>query len=110
MRARYRIVWTEVAARDYESVLGYVGVYSGLGQATTLNAKLQRAISSLDTSPTRCRVVPELRLEGLDVYRELIVRPYRIMFRLRSKDVVLLAVVDGRRDLQELLIERALTG
>ena len=58
--------------------------------------------------PARCRVVPELREEGIDAYRELVIRPYRIMFRIHGSEVVLLAVVDGRRDLQELLLERTL--
>jgi hypothetical protein len=30
------------------------------------------------------------------------------MFRVRGTDVVLLAVLDGRRDLEELLVQRAL--
>lgn len=107
MRA-YRVIWTEIAASDYESILAYLAAHAGVRAAVRLDEKLDQAIASLDTSPTRCRIVPELRLEGLDVYRELIVRPYRIMFRLRGKAVVLLAVVDGRRDLEELLIERAL--
>ena len=110
MTERCRVVWTEVAARDYESILAYVAVHSGVRVAARLDARLQRRIAALDTTPARCRIVPELRAEGLDIYRELIVHPYRIMFRLRGKDVVLLAVVDGRRDLQELLIERALLG
>ena len=54
------------------------------------------------------RIVPELHAEGIDAYRELLVGPYRIMFGLRGTDVVMLAAVDGRRDLGELLIERAL--
>jgi toxin ParE1/3/4 len=106
--ARYRVVWTEVAARDYETILTFVAYRSGIARATKLDEKLRHALASLEVVPTRCRVVPELRIEGLDVYRELMVRPYRIMFRIRGKDVVLLAVVDGRRDLQELLLERAL--
>jgi toxin ParE1/3/4 len=106
--ARYRVVWTESAAGDYESILGSVASSSGRLNAQRLDKKLDRAISRLDTSPARCRVVPELRAEGLDAYRELIVRPYRIMFCMRDGAVVILAVVDGRRELAELLIGRAL--
>ncbi|MSP23754.1 MAG: type II toxin-antitoxin system RelE/ParE family toxin [Myxococcales bacterium] len=108
MIARYQVVWTDAAASDYESLLTYVTLQSGVRRAIALDQKLQRAIDSLGAIPLRCRIVPELRLEGLDVYREFIVRPYRLMFRIRGRDLVLLAVVDGRRDLQELLVERAL--
>jgi toxin ParE1/3/4 len=106
--ARHRVVWTEAAASDYESILVYVATRGGLLSARSLNEKLQGSIESLSASPTRCRIVPELRAEGLPMYRELIVRPYRVMFRIHDREVVLLAVMDGRRDLAELLLERAL--
>jgi toxin ParE1/3/4 len=105
---RFHVVWTEAAARDYEAVLQYVASEGGALDAARLDKKLDKAIAALDTSPGRCRVVPELRAEGLDAYRELIVRPFRIMSRIRGDAVVILAVVDARRDLAELLFERAL--
>jgi toxin ParE1/3/4 len=106
--ARYRVIWTESAVRDFEAILSYMTTHGGLLNARRLNEKLDRAISALDTSPARCRTVSELRSEGLITYRELIVRPYRIMFRIYGNEVVLLSVFDGRRDLAELLLERVL--
>jgi toxin ParE1/3/4 len=105
---RFSVVWSDAAARDYEALLTYVAAPSGVLRARQLDDKLFRSISRLDTLPARCRVVPELREQGIDVYRELVIRPYRIMFRIRDTEAVLLAVVDGRRDLQELLLQRAL--
>lgn len=101
-------MWTDTALRDYESILSYVARASGILRARQLDAKLGRGISRLDTEPARCRIVPELREEGIDSYRELVIRPYRLMFRIDGRVVTLLAVVDGRRDLQELLLQRAL--
>ena len=40
------------------------------------------------------------------MWRELVVRPYRIVYRIREDIVMGGAVVDGRRDLEELLLER----
>ena len=105
---RYRIVWTEVAVRDVESILVYVATHSGRMRARQLHDTLMKKIDALDVEPAHCRIVPELQQEGVDAYRELVVRPYRVMLRIRGRDVVLLAVVDGRRDLQELLLARTL--
>lgn len=41
-------------------------------------------------------------------YRELIVAPYRILFQIVGQMVAILGVLDGRRDLSELLLTRAL--
>jgi hypothetical protein len=41
-------------------------------------------------------------------YRELIVSPYRVFFRIDEKDVGIIGILDGRRDLEETLIRRAM--
>ena len=40
------------------------------------------------------------------MWRELVVKPYRIVHRIRENIVMVGAVVDGRRDLEDLLLER----
>jgi len=65
-------------------------------------------VDSLREHPARCRWVPELKDLGIETYRELILPPYRICFRLEKSRVVLLGVLDSRRDLEELLVKRLL--
>lgn len=108
MSRRFRVTWTEVAIADVESIVDYVAIHDSLAAAEKLYDKLETAIESLVTSPGRSRVVPELRAEGLEMYRELVVSKYRVLFRVRGRVVVLLGVLDGRRDLAELLIQRAI--
>ena len=50
--------------------------------------------------------MPELRLRGITLYRELIRAPYRIIYRIVGAEVWVLAIVDGRRDLDALLNSR----
>jgi toxin ParE1/3/4 len=106
----FRVRWAQVAAEDLLSIIDYVVDRDGVGAAERLYAQITQAAQSLVTMPRRCRIVPELEAEGIKGYRELLVGPYRLMFAIREGDVVLLAAVDGRRDLGELLIERALRG
>ena len=97
-----------MAIADVEGIVDYVAVHDSLAAAEKLYGKLETSIDSLATSPRRGRVVPELRAEGLEIYRELVVSKYRVLFRVRGRDIVLLGVVDGRRDLAELLVQRAI--
>lgn len=76
--------------------------------ADRLHRKLMRHIDTLVAHPLRCRIIPELREVGVLDFRELIVHPYRIGFRIHGQTVALLAVLDGRRDLGELLLRRIL--
>lgn len=108
MTTRFTLRWTEVALADLRRIIQSVGVHGGALIAEQLTDKLLTRIEALVEHPERCRVVPELLPHGLSMYRELLVRPYRVMFRVRERHVVILGIFDGRRDLDALLLERAL--
>lgn len=106
--SRYRLTWTEVAQRGVEGIFDYVAERDNLDTAMALCERLRAAASTLETMPERCRVVPELRVLGTTEFRELILKPFHIPFRLRPGEVVIVGVLDGRRKLDEILLERAL--
>ena len=108
MTQRLTVRWTKAALADVRRIIQYVAEHGGALVAEQLTDKLLARIEALAEHPERCRVVPELQTHGLSMYRELLVRPYRVLFRVRERHVVILGVFDGRRDLEALLIERAL--
>ncbi len=110
MANTFQVAWTRTAVRDLEELLDDVAADRGADQARRTYEHLRRAIASLTTMPRRCRQVPELRDLGLAEYREVVDRPYRLVFRIVDRQVVILAVLDSRRDLEELLVQRALEG
>ena len=59
-------------------------------------------------SPERGAYPKELVLLGIREYREVFFKPYRIIYRILDKNVYVLLIVDGRRDLQLLLQRRLL--
>lgn len=74
-----------------------------------MHTRIHDAISKLAVAPNAGRIVPELRSGGLDAYREIdIIQRWRVVFRLRGRRAILLAVLDGQRDLSELLLQRTL--
>ncbi len=108
MSDRFTVRWTQTAVDDLLSIIDFVADRDGTGAAQHLYGQITRGVAGPETMPLRWRVVPELEAEGVDGYRELLVGPYRLMFAVRGVEVVLLTVLDGRRDLGELLIARAL--
>ncbi|OQY13367.1 MAG: plasmid stabilization protein, partial [Desulfobacteraceae bacterium 4572_19] len=68
--------------------------------------KIKKKASSLYTMPERCRIVPELRDHGIMQYRELIVPPWRIMFKIIDMKVFVLSVIDSRRNIENILLKR----
>ena len=103
----FRVLWAEAAVRDLQDIVTYVAADSP-AHANRLLATIRTRAGSLEGAPRRGRIVPELAESGLRTWRELIVSPYRIIYRIADNVVYVLAVLDGRRDLREVLLERLL--
>jgi toxin ParE1/3/4 len=108
MPARYTVEWAEPVLLDVEAIIDYLVAEGSERAAERLVEKIAAATGKLSKLPDRGRVVPELRREGIQSYREVILKPYRLVYRVSGGLVVVVAFLDGRRDLGELLIARAM--
>ena len=108
MPDRYAIEWTHVAQADVDEILEYIAFRDCVEAALDVYEKLMNRIETLASRPTRCRVPPELKKIGVSAYRELLVSPYSVFFRVHPARVAIVAVLDRRRELEELLVQRVL--
>lgn len=106
-RRRFHVEWSEVAVRDLAEIAGFLALDS-VETAERVLDQLEKRTERLETNPSRGRVVPELARFQIRGWRELIVRPYRVIYRLDGHRVSVLAVIDGRREIEDLLLERLL--
>jgi plasmid stabilization system protein ParE len=86
-------------------IVAYLADRSPQAALSTLD-RLERRASSLTTLADRGRLVPELGRLRIRDYRELVVSPYRILSRVHGTRVLVLAVVDARRSLEDVLLDR----
>lgn len=103
-----KVVWTAVAAGDLERIAAYLTSESPLRAGAIIDRIVERA-ESLATLPNRGRTPPELRSMGDRTWRELQEPPWRIIYRRLDEVVQVHAVLDGRRNLADILMERILT-
>jgi plasmid stabilization system protein ParE len=103
---RYRVLWTRSAVFDLHEIIDFIEQDQPQA-ARTLAQRILAAARNLQHHPRRGKVVPELRQSGLMEYRQVLVGPYRIVYAAREA-VEILAVIDGRRDLAEILHQRLL--
>lgn len=99
--------WAKSAALDIDSIIEYLAS-EDLNGAQRVLRKLQQAASRLAVFPKRGRVVPELKEQGIYLYHEVVSAPWRIIYRIEERAVLLMAVIDGRRNLEDLLLQRFL--
>jgi toxin ParE1/3/4 len=105
MNKKYQVIWSNTAARDFKYIIEYIARDSP-ANALRIFKKLKEQASSLYTFPERGRIVPELQAQSIRQYRELIVTPWRILYRISEKHVYVLAVLDSRRNIEDILLQR----
>ena len=101
----YTVLWTEQAARDVEDVARWIGRDDPV-MARNVLTRLRKRAATLRAHPTRGRPVPELERAGLTTWRELMETPWRIIYRIEDDRVIVLAVFDDRRDIEDVLFHR----
>ncbi len=104
---KHPVVWSDPARLDVLSIVDYIASDSPLDAERVLD-RLEARAATLNQSPECGRVVPELKWEGITTIRELIERPWRIVYEFDNKTVTIIGVFDSRRHLQTILMERFL--
>jgi len=105
--ASHRVLWAPIAREDVWSIVSYILDRDPMNAQRVLE-RIERRAETLCSFPERGRVVPELRDQGELSYRELIEDPWRIVYRIDGATVQVVAVLDARRQLEDLLLDRFL--
>jgi addiction module RelE/StbE family toxin len=109
MSKTYKIKWTSNAKEDLLNIVDYIKKDS-VSAARKVYEQIKEKAQSSNLFPLRGRVVPELLKEGITIYRELIVQPWRIMYKIENDTVYIMAIFDSRQNVEELLLQKLLRG
>lgn len=104
----YKVVWSYAASDDLNRIVDYIARDS-VNNALTLFSKIENRCSKFFIFPNRGRIVPELREYGVLLYREIIIEPWRVIYRISGKYVYILSVIDSRQNVEDILLDRLTT-
>jgi len=105
---KYNIHIISDAEDDIFSIYKYVAMNDSVEKAEYLLKNIEDRIYKLVSLPNRGHYPPELERIGIQEYREIHFKPYRIIYTIEDTEVFIHCVLDGRRDLSDLLQERLL--
>ena len=105
MSKTYTPVFSRYAEDDVKEIIEYY-LYKNPDYAGKLLAALEGEVQKLKELPERGRVVPELEKQNIVEYRELIEGNYRIIYSIQETAVIIHTILDGRRDIEEILINK----
>lgn len=103
---KYRVYLSEAAEGDLADIVHYVAIHDTLDAAENLLTELEKLCLSLEQSPNRGSIPPELDRVNVRNFRQLHYKPYRLIYSIEGHIVYVHCILDGRRDLQDLLQRR----
>jgi len=107
MKKTHAVRWSETSEKDLKGIISYIAEGSPQhAYETFMNIKTKTF--TLHSFPEIGRIVPELEEQGITQYRELIVAPWRIIYRISEKAVYVLSVLDSRQNVEDILLKRLL--
>ena len=105
MTNRYKVIWSEIAEHDLERIVEYISIDSP-SNALKVLTKIKKKASALYRLPERGRIVPELKEFNILQYHEIIIDPWRVIYKVAEKKVFVMSVVDSRRNIEYVLLDR----
>lgn len=104
----FAVLLTDSAVRDLEDLYAYIAEHDAPAKAEYVLRQVEKAFARLSAAPARGAYPKELVALGIQEYREVFFKPYRIIYRIMDDTVYVLLIVNGRRDMQALLQRRLL--
>jgi toxin ParE1/3/4 len=105
---KYKVIIDPLAKLDLKEIFLYVATNDSVQSANKLLDALEETCYKLEKYPERGHIPPELRTTGIKSYLEIHYKPYRIVYEIEHNIVYVHSVIDGRRNIQEILSNRFL--
>lgn len=105
MTKKYQVIVPPSVKKDLREIVEY-DYEVNRTYSEKIFRKLVERISELEGFPEKGRVVPELQDHNIATYKELIEDPYRIIYKVLNDEVLLVSVIDGRRNVENVLIKK----
>lgn len=94
------VIWSEKSVSDLEEIFDYIAIDSPF-YAQHQVEKIIASVERLLAFPSSGRSLPEFPASP---FREVIVDPFRVVYRIAESDVFIIAVIHGKRLLREELL------
>lgn len=92
---------------DLSEIIEYIA-FEDKTLAMKILEKIEEQVIRLELLPKSGRFVPELKTFNFLTYREIIFSPWHIIYKVEKEQVLIISVLDSRRNLEDLLLKKLL--
>ena len=105
-----KIEWTPDGIDSLNEILEYYRDRAGENIANTIYNKIIKEIELLELEEIKTKQSQDLKDIGINDVYELVVKPWKVYYKIRgdNKKAYVLFVLDGRRNLEEILMSKVI--
>jgi toxin ParE1/3/4 len=104
---KYLVNMTQNTENDLNEIILFIA-QNNPQTALKILERIQAKINTLDHFPYRGAYVPELLARNIKEYRQITEPPWKIIYKVDDDVVNILAIIDSRRNLQDILVKKLL--
>ena len=104
---KYTVEMSREAKRDLAEIIRYIA-QNNPRTALVITDRIEAKINTLDHFPHRGAYVRELLDKNVKKYRHITEPPWKIIYQVDDKIVTIMAIIDSRRNLEDILVRKFL--
>ena len=104
----FEVFLIDDAEKDLFEIFNYMFQNDSPDNADHVYSEITKTILNLNQMPERGHKPKEFDRIGVQDYLEIFFKPYRIIYQIKNREVYVHCVLDGGRDLEDLLQRRLL--
>jgi toxin ParE1/3/4 len=106
----YKIIWSNDAEKELVDIISYIKYNTGNITAKKIYAKIRSAVKNISEYTEGRRISPSLKKLGINDIYQINVNPWTIFFKVENKTIMVISIIDERRNLEEILYKKMLDG
>ncbi|MDR0376469.1 MAG: type II toxin-antitoxin system RelE/ParE family toxin [Spirochaetaceae bacterium] len=107
---KYKINWSKDAGEEFIEIISWYKYNAGKNIAQKIYTKINSQIKKLKKTPGIGRPAQILKDIGVNGYRQLIQDNWIVYYRIEGQTINIVSIIDGRRNLEEILYKKIIDG
>ena len=104
------ILWSKDAGEELIEIISYIKNNTGKMTAEKIYKKITDEVKRASENASGRRISPLLKEFGIMDIHQLNINPWIIYYRVEKNIMKIISIIDGRRNLEEILYRKVLDG
>jgi toxin ParE1/3/4 len=107
---KYKIIWSKDAGDEFAEIISWYKYTAGKNVAQRIYTKINSQIKKLKDFPGIRKQAQILKSVGAHDYRQIVQDNWIIYYRAKGQTINIISVIDGKRNLEEILYKKMIDG